>query len=117
MFNQTSRKKTRVAPGPASDMHPADIKCALEKAGWSLRQLALKNELSAASVAVALKKRWPRVESIIAEALGIKPWEIWPSRYDGSHKPIKKHRGWPTSKSFKPKHSTEASDKRQGDSQ
>ncbi|MBD3822561.1 MAG: hypothetical protein IE914_09940 [Thiotrichales bacterium] len=37
MMKNKSRKKASVAAGPAQDMHPADIKCALEKAGWTLR--------------------------------------------------------------------------------
>ncbi|PWW41593.1 Nlp family transcriptional regulator [Idiomarina loihiensis] len=115
MNTQESRKKTRMAPGPASDMHPADIKCALEKAGWTLRQLSKKHGFSPNVVGRAFRRRYPKAQEIIAEALGMKPWDIWPSRYDENNNPIKKHRGWPTSKSFKPKHSTEASDKRQGE--
>jgi Ner family transcriptional regulator len=29
----------------------------------------------------ALKRPWPALEAIIAEAINVAPWEIWPSRY------------------------------------
>ncbi|MDI8936043.1 helix-turn-helix domain-containing protein [Salmonella enterica subsp. enterica serovar Anatum] len=29
----------------------------------------------------ALNRRWPKGEKLIAEALGIAPEQIWPSRY------------------------------------
>jgi len=112
MITQKSRKKTRVAPGPASDMHPADIKCALEKAGWSLRQLAIKNNLCPTSIAVTLKRRWPRVERIVADTIGLQPWDIWPSRYDENNNPIKFPVGKPSHKNYRAKHSTKDSEKR-----
>ncbi|MCI4237355.1 transcriptional regulator [Dickeya dianthicola] len=37
--------------------------------------------LSASTLANALVRPWPRGEWLIAEALGIPPAEIWPSRY------------------------------------
>ncbi|MRJ41164.1 hypothetical protein AKK86_02525 [Idiomarina sp. FenBw--71] len=92
-MNNKSCKKARVAPGPASDMHPADVKCALEKAGWSLRQLSKKHNLSPSAFAKALVTRVPRLQKIIADELGINPWDIWPSRYDAQNNPIKFKRG------------------------
>ncbi|MGP4140617.1 helix-turn-helix domain-containing protein [Sodalis praecaptivus] len=32
----------------------------------------------------ALWRHWPREESIIAKALNLNPWDIWPSRYPES---------------------------------
>lgn len=114
MNTDKSCKKARVAPGPASDMHPADIKCALEKAGWSLRQLAKINGLSPTAVGHAFRRRYPRAEKIIADALSTKPWNIWPTRYDESRNPIQERRGRPCAKYFKPKDSTETVETRQG---
>ncbi|MBE5204722.1 helix-turn-helix domain-containing protein, partial [Pectobacterium sp. FL60-S17] len=33
------------------------------------------------TLANALTKHWPKGEKLIAEALGVSPAEIWPSRY------------------------------------
>lgn len=81
-----SQTKHAKKPAPA-DWHPADILAALHKAGWSLRQLATTNGYRhCSSFSVALRHPYPKVEAIIARALGLRPQEIWPSRYrpDGS---------------------------------
>ena len=81
-------------PAPP-DWHPADVKAALEKRGWSLRRLCFANNYSASSLALALRLPWPRAEAIIAAALGLTPQEIWPSRYhdDGTPKSGRGERG------------------------
>ncbi|WP_249269987.1 helix-turn-helix domain-containing protein, partial [Salmonella enterica] len=38
--------------------------------------------LSPDSLRNVFTRSWPRAERIIADALGITPQEIWPSRYD-----------------------------------
>lgn len=64
------------------DWHPAEVVAALRLKGWSLRQLALLNGYaSGSSLTNALRKPYPLAEALIAEALGITPQEIWPSRY------------------------------------
>ena len=65
----------------AKDWHVADIKAALEKNGWSLRKLSEANGYAARTIGVALHRHWPRGEQIIAAAIGVKPEDIWPSRY------------------------------------
>ena len=73
------------------DMHPADIKADLEKAGWTLRKLSLHAGYSNANtVNQALHRPYPKAEAIIAEALGKRPEEIWPSRYQDKNKQPKK---------------------------
>jgi len=65
------------------DWHAADIKAALEKAGWSLRKLAFHHGFkNGSTLNLALRKPYPNAERIIARALGLAPEEIWPSRYD-----------------------------------
>jgi len=64
------------------DWHNADIKAALEKAGWSLRQLSLKHGYAAGSLRVTLTNHWLRGEKIIADAIGVSPFDIWPSRFE-----------------------------------
>lgn len=61
------------------DWHPADVIAALHKRSISLRQLAQKNGYS--HINRVLTSPWLGPEKVVAEALGIKPEEIWPSRY------------------------------------
>lgn len=84
MPNASSPKK----PAP-QDWHRADVKAALDKAGWSLRQLGIHYGYSQKSspLGEVFRKPWPKVERIIAAAIGVKPHEIWPSRYDSTGKP------------------------------
>ncbi len=67
-----------------SDWHRADIKAALEKAGWSLRRLSIHHGYKSPSqLKNVLNSHWPKGERLIAEAIGVHPAEIWPSRYAG----------------------------------
>ncbi|TEW31423.1 transcriptional regulator [Histophilus somni] len=63
------------------DMHRADIRAGLEKKGTSFAQLGVENGLSKTTVRNALDKPYPKGERIIADALGLEPCDIWPSRY------------------------------------
>ena len=73
---------------PRQDWHRADIKAALEKAGFSLRSLAKAHGYSPGALRNPLAGPWPKGERIIAAAIGTTPQKIWPSRYndDGSAK-------------------------------
>lgn len=70
----------------AKDWHSADIKAALAKAGWSMRQLGIENSVTGETIRRALRTPYPKSERIIADAIGVDPTVIWPSRYnaDGS---------------------------------
>jgi len=63
------------------DMHPADIIAQLKKQRSSLAALSREVGLSSSTLANALARPWPKGECLIADALGIAPSEIWPSRY------------------------------------
>lgn len=63
------------------DWHRADVVAALHKKGWSLRKLSVHHGLSPTALKNALDKPWPKAEKHIADAIGITPWQIWPSRY------------------------------------
>mgnify|MGYP001582455974 FL=1 len=65
-----------------SDWHPADIKCLLEKKGFTLAKLSQQNGYSRHAAPIALYKPWPAMEAIIAAAIGVPARLIWPSRYD-----------------------------------
>ncbi|EAA2687173.1 transcriptional regulator [Salmonella enterica subsp. enterica serovar Umbilo] len=63
------------------DWHPADIIAGLRKRGTSLAALSRQAGLASSTLANALIRRWPKGERLIAEALGVAPEQIWPSRY------------------------------------
>lgn len=69
------------------DWHSADIVAELRKAGWSLRKLSRHHGLAAGTLKVALAMPYPNGERLIAQALGLDPKTIWPSRYDASGNP------------------------------
>ncbi|MDF7669843.1 helix-turn-helix transcriptional regulator [Orbaceae bacterium ESL0721] len=66
---------------PNKDWHRADIRAELEKRGKSLRQLSREAGLSENTLRNTLDRKWPKGERIIAEAIGVKPEVIWPTRY------------------------------------
>lgn len=75
------RKPKKAAP---EDWHRADIVAALRKAGWSIRRLSKHHGYANPSTLCnALERPWPKGQRLIAEAIGIDPAEIWPSRYEG----------------------------------
>lgn len=63
------------------DWHPADIIAGLRKRGTSLTALSRQAGLASSTLANALVRHWPKGERLIAEALGVAPEQIWPSRY------------------------------------
>lgn len=83
---------TTKTPKKASleDWHPADVLAALHKAGWTLRGLAESHGMTnSSSFSAAMVRSYPANERRIADALGLHPKEIWPSRYfeDGTLRP------------------------------
>ncbi|WP_330178016.1 helix-turn-helix domain-containing protein [Candidatus Vondammii sp. HM_W22] len=90
MSNHIQSKKAR-----HKDWHRADIKAALEKAGWSLRRLATHHGYPPSMAIHALVKPYPNGERLIADAIGMDPWKIWPSRYDENHCHIRKRGTFP----------------------
>lgn len=64
-----------------ADWHRVDIVAALHKRGMSIRELSVRSGLKPDTLKNALSRTYPRAERIIAEALGIPPEIIWPSRY------------------------------------
>lgn len=82
MTTTTDGQRTR-----AEDMHREDIKAALHKRGISLASLCRKTNYSPTAFSKALTIQWPALERVIADALGMEPWEIWPSRYTKKHRP------------------------------
>ncbi|WP_049294599.1 helix-turn-helix domain-containing protein [Franconibacter helveticus] len=63
------------------DWHKADIIAALRKKETSLAALSRSAGLSSSTLANTLIRPWPKGEYLIAEAIGVHPSTIWPSRY------------------------------------
>jgi len=80
---------------PLVDWHPADIQAALKKAGWSYARISRVNKYARGTANNAIRTPWPRMEKLIADAIGTTPQEIWPSRYneDGTPKSGRGQRG------------------------
>ena len=77
-MNKRNRPKKR----PSVDWHRADIVAELRKAGWSLRKLSKYHGYASPNTLVnALARPWPKGERMVADAIGVEPWDIWPSRY------------------------------------
>ena len=70
----------KVAP-ESLDWHRADIIAALKKQGWSIRALAAQANVHPTTLYSALVKAYPKSERVIADALGMRPEQIWPQRY------------------------------------
>lgn len=72
------------------DWHPAKVKMELHMRGITLSGLAEAHGLTSSStLSAALTRSYPANEKRIAEAIGVHPKDIWPSRYfeDGTRKP------------------------------
>lgn len=64
-----------------NDWHRADVISALKKRGTNMARLSRENGLGSDTLYNTLARPWPKGEQIIANALGVSPSEIWPSRY------------------------------------
>jgi len=78
MSGQRRQKKPVLVSG---DWHPADVKAALEKNGWTIRGLADHYDVHPATIAQALRSKYRKSERRIANAIGVEPSTLWPSRY------------------------------------
>jgi Ner family transcriptional regulator len=93
-------------------MHRADIVAALRKKGWTLSRLSIHHGYIRTALGNCLRCSWPHGQRLIAEALGVKPWEIWPSRYDEYGQPSsgRRERGGRRSNSTTPVKSAKPGD-------
>jgi Ner family transcriptional regulator len=78
---------TRETADTAADWHPADVLASLKKRGTSLAALSVTNGYHPTAAGKALKRPWPALEALIANAVGMAPQQLWPSRYDADGKP------------------------------
>ncbi len=71
------------------DLTPSEIKTLILDTGITLTELGIQNGFSHAAVSIALKKRQPFVQEVIARHLNMRPQDIWPSRYDENGSPVR----------------------------
>jgi Ner family transcriptional regulator len=64
-----------------SGWHPADVKAAVAKKGWTLAALALANGFHESYLRQALIRPLFEGEQIIAKTIGVAASLIWPQRY------------------------------------
>ncbi|OBX07820.1 transcriptional regulator [Gallibacterium salpingitidis] len=63
------------------DMHRAFIIALIKERGKTLSQLSVEAGLHPRTLGNALERKYPKGEKIIADFVGRKPEDIWPSRY------------------------------------
>ncbi|WP_334470628.1 helix-turn-helix domain-containing protein [Arsenophonus sp. PmNCSU2021_1] len=66
------------------DWHRQHIVAAVHVKGLTLRQLSMRAGLKPDSLKNVLDRPCKKYERIIAQAIGVAPEEIWPSRYPHS---------------------------------
>jgi len=69
-----------------TDWHPADIKAALAKKGYTFARIARERGYCSNSPNTVLWRGWKPMERIVAEIIGVAPEQIWPSRYEAAPK-------------------------------
>lgn len=67
-----------------TDWHPADVKAALAKKGYTFAKIARKYGYHVRSPNTVLWRGWRPMERIVADIIGVEPEEIWPSRYEAA---------------------------------
>jgi Ner family transcriptional regulator len=58
-----------------------DVKAALERRGESVASVARAHGLHRATLCGVKTRRYPHAQKIIADALSMRPEQIWPERY------------------------------------
>lgn len=66
---------------PPTDMHPADVRAAINKKGLTLSAVALDANLPEYACRHALQGKHKRGEIAIARVLATTPEALWPSRF------------------------------------
>jgi len=74
---------------PPQGWHKADVKAALEKAGYTFARIARENGYGLGGTNMVLHKPWSQMERIISDILGVPASVIWPDRYGRDGRPLK----------------------------
>lgn len=68
------------------------LKFSLSTKRLSIDDLARMHGMTGSSLCIAFYRPFPKAERIIAEALNLQAWDLWPSRYGPDHLPNRKNR-------------------------
>jgi len=63
------------------------VRLNLSLSGKNLEDLAKENGIKGKSLGTVFHRPYPRAERIIADALGLRPQDLWPERYGKNGKP------------------------------
>jgi len=63
------------------------IKQRLALMDYSFSKLARLQGVKKQNIAIVKHFPYPKYEHLIAESIGLNPWELWPDRYDAAHNP------------------------------
>lgn len=81
---------TNVRQIDVHDWHPEDVKAEIRKRGGTLSSLAKQACVSKQAIGAAIDRRASEhIDQVIADFLGLKPHEIWPSRYNAKGQRIR----------------------------
>lgn len=72
--------------------HPEELKSWIRMRGKTMAELSRDHGYCSDAIRIALTRPWPAVERIVADWLEAEPWELWPDRYDGEHRPLRRRR-------------------------
>ena len=76
------------------------IKAMLQLRGLCLSNIAQQLGVGRPAISKAAHTSYPNVERAIANALGLKPQQIWPERYDRFGQPIRQRPNAPIRKHY-----------------
>lgn len=75
-------KTTRLKKPAGKDWSASYTEHRLKDAGWNFAKLARHHGYASRSTFLhAVARPWPKGERLLAEAIGVAPETIWPSRY------------------------------------
>lgn len=72
--------RSRKAPTPTADWDRHEITARLRRRGLTFAELERRHGYRPCTMRMATMKPWPKVEQIIADALGLQVEDIWPTR-------------------------------------
>jgi Ner family transcriptional regulator len=68
------------------------VKFRLGLKGYTLKSFAQQHRIKSGTLGVVFYRAYPKVERLLADALEVRPWDLWPERYDPNHRPNRRNR-------------------------
>ena len=76
------------------------IKQRLAQSDSSFAKLTKLHGVKKQNIAIVKHSPYPKYERLIAESIGLDPWDLWPQRYDAAHNPNRISSRYPGHKHF-----------------